>query len=129
MGLFGHRKSDKRVLILMMDCDASGTLRKLMEDMNDARRVYAMDGVCQNFVRLIYQKKLKQFRDENVRGVFPNYWDAPLYREDVPGMQEIAMNCAKDYIRSNLPDVDPEQAVFSVDSFPGKQYAGIFCEY
>ena len=129
VGLFGKKKSDKHVVVLMMDCDASSTLRKLMEDMTDARRQYAMDGVCQNFIRLVYAKRLKKYRDENVMGVFPNYWDAPLYRQNDPRMEQIALSCAEDYIRKNLPGVDPEQAAVSVDPFPDKPYAGIFIEY
>ena len=129
VGLFGKKKSDKHAVILMMDCDMSGALRRIMEDMTEANREYAMDGVRLNFVSLIYGKRLKQYRTENVKSLFPNHWDAPLFREDVPGMEKIAEDCARDFIRKNLPGVDPEQTVISVDPFPGKPYAGIFFEY
>ena len=129
MGLFGRKKSEKHVMILMMDCDNSGALRTIMEDMTDANRVYAMEGVCQNFVKLLYGKRLKQYQEGNIRGVFPNHWDAPLYRREKPDMEEIAVNCARDFIRKNLPGVDAENTVVTVDTFPGKPYAGIFFEY
>ena len=129
MRLFGRKKSDKNVLILMMDCDASGELTRLLEEMTENNREYAMEGVCQNFVALIYKDRLRKYQDKNVWGLFPNQWDSPLYKKDKAGMEDIARECARDFIRKNLPDVDPEQTEIIVDTFPGRPYAGIFFEY
>lgn len=129
MRLFGRKKSDKNVLILMMDCDASGELTRLLEEMTENNREYAMEGVCQNFVALIYKDRLKKYQEKNVWGLFPNQWDSPLYKKERPGMEDIARECARDFIRKNLPDVDPEQTEIIVDTFPGRPYAGIFFEY
>ena len=129
MRLFGRKKSDKNVLILMMDCDASGELTRLLEEMTENNREYAMEGVCQNFVALIYKDRLRKYQEKNVWGLFPNQWDSPLYKKDKAGMEDIARECARDFIRKNLPDVDPEQTEIIVDTFPGRPYAGIFFEY
>ena len=129
MRLFGRKKSDKNVLILMMDCDASGELTRLLEEMTENNREYAMEGVCQNFVALIYKDRLRKYQEKNVWGLFPNQWDSPLYKKERAGMEDIARECARDFIRKNLPDVDPEQTEIIVDTFPGRPYAGIFFEY
>lgn len=129
MGLFGKKKSDKNVMILMMDCETSGELKHIIEEMTDRNKEYAMESVCNNFVRLLYGKKLKQYQPDNIKGVFPNHWDAPLYRQDNPRMQEIAVSCARDYICKNLPGVDADAAAITVDTYPGRPYASIFFEY
>ena len=129
MGLFGKRKSDRKVVILMMDRDYSGGLRDIIEEMTDGKRQYAVEGVCNNFVKLLYGERLSNYRAKNIRGVFPNHWDAPLYREQDPHMEEIARNCANEYIRKNLPGADAAATILSIDTFPGKPFAGIFIEY
>ena len=87
MRLFGRKKSDKNILVLMMDCDASGELTRLLEEMTENNREYAMEGVCQNFVALIYKDRLKKYHEKNVWGLFPNQWDSPLYKKERPGME------------------------------------------
>ena len=129
MRLFGNRKSDRKVLVLMMDSDAHGELTRIMEEMTEAKRGYAMQGVCLNFVKLLYGKRLRQYQEKNIMALFPNHWDSPLYRSDRPDMEQIAIDCAADFIRKYLPAVAPEQAVISVDTFPGKPFAGVFIEY
>ena len=129
MGLFGKKKSDKNVMILMMDCERSGELKHIMEEMTDRNKEYAMENVCNNFVRLLYGKKLKPYQPENVKGVFPNHWDSPLFRQEDPRMLQIAEACAREFIRKNLPGVDADAAEITVDTYPGRPYASIFFEY
>ena len=127
--VFAGKKSDKKVMILMMDCDASGELTRLLEEMTENNREYAMEGVCQNFVTLLYRDRLKKYQAKNVWGLFPNHWESPLYRKDKQGMEDIAIECARNFIRKNLPGVDAEHTEIIVDTFPGRPYAGIFFEY
>jgi len=123
MGLFS-KKSDKKLVVLMMDTHIHGELQHVMEEMGDKGKQYAMENVRVNFVKLLYGKSLRAYRDENIRVFFPNQWDAPLYRREQSGMDRIAMECVREHIRKTMPQVDPDAVDIVVQSFPGKDFAG-----
>jgi len=127
--LFFKKKSDRRLMILMMDCHTQGELLHVMNEMAEKEKHYAMETVRHSFVMLLYGKQVKQYKSENVTGLFPNQWEAPLYQREKPDRNKIAVACAKEYIRKNLKGLDPESVVITVNEFPGKDYAGVSFEY
>lgn len=130
MGLFSKKKkTDRKKMVLMMDCDVQGELNHLMEEMIDRNKEYAMESVRHNFVMLLLGKKIKEYRPENVTGLFPNQWEAPFYRTDRPGMAEAAIGCARDHIRKNMPELDADQTEITVELFPGKPFAALTFDY
>lgn len=123
MGLF-TKKTDKKLVVLMMDTHVHGELQHVMEEMGDKGKQYAMENVRVNFVKVMYGKSIKAYRDENITVLFPNQWEAPLYRREQAGMDRIAVECVREHIRKTMPQVNAEAVDVVIQSFAGKEFAG-----
>ena len=90
-----------------MYCNPNGSLYETIKSMKESRPELR-DSIRINFVKMMHEKELKKYGAKKMRAYFPDQWPAPIYNGTRAGMEDIAKQCVRDFIKTQPIQVDTD---------------------
>ena len=129
MGLFSRKpKSNKKWCVLYMHCGMSGKLHDVIDSMNEGQE-YLKEPVRTNFIQVMHPAELKKYGRKNMFGYFPDQWPSPVFRKNDPEFEETAKKCVRDFIKSESPDIDIDNAEIVIQIHADGDFASASFEF
>ena len=129
MGLFSRKpKNTKKWCVLYMHCGMHGKLHDVIDSMNEGPE-YVKDPVRINFIQVMHRDEVKKYGAKNVMGYFPDQWPSPIYKVDAPNFAEVAKQCVRDFIKTELPQVDIDNTEITIRMHSDGDFASASFEF
>ncbi len=118
-------KSNKKWYVFYMHCGRlDSRLQEVIDSLNEGE-AYLQEVVRDNFVYAVHKEEFKKYGPKNMFGYFPDVWPAPLYK----GNNEIAVNCVKDFLKTEMPEIDTDKIDIKVQIHADGDFASASFEY
>lgn len=129
MGLFSRKRKDgKKWCVLYMHCALSGRLHEVIDSMNEGQE-YLKEPVRMNFIQVMHPAELKKYGAKNMSGYFPDQWPSPIYQCGKEGFDDVARECVREFIKTELPQVDIDSADIVIQLHADGDFASASFEY
>lgn len=124
--LFKKKQYDKKLIVLLMECSLDGQLEEVIEAMQEQGKEYAMENVRKNFIRILFDDCRKAYGVDNIDGLFPDQWEAPIFRKEKADMDDIAIGCVRTFIKRVFPQLDSDAVEIKLRKYPDREYVAAY---